>query len=1315
MNWIIAIIISMPVSGKGTKPFVSNYSGIKVKSGMDNFGYLYQSTQDGDNVSFHWIDIAQTGTALSLGDDDSASVSLPFAFGLYEDTATAVLVQSNGGITFRNIRLSFSNHALPDTNGTMIATYWSDLDPSSHGNVYYQSFVDSFVIEWYQVPEYSGSLYNTFEAVIYNNNKIKLQYLDINEYSDETIGIQSGSAYSSGNGWYLQYVYSGNPQAHVPADSSAVLYYYVPPQDHDAGVLNASCTPDVIAMQDSAFVSALVKNFGLNSESFNVHFVFDTSGTIISDSVYPVTLNSADTTTVSFIYHPSFAADFHVTTFTDLATDTNYINDTTHTSLSVITNMPLPYNTDFESDSGYFYHSGANDPWQWGVSAYAHSGTHAWATSLQSDYPNNADGTLYSYPVDLSPFSTADSTSLSFYYFDSLETNYDYVYLMITPDDGATWDTVRTYNGYETGWNQDNIDLKPYNGHVIKFAFAISSDASVQKAGFYLDDLSIHIPLNNDVGILSVTPRPSVINPGDTSIIEVVVHNFGLLQESNFYAHYYVSKSGSTVQQDSALVGALNPSSDTVINWPLVLNDTGAYDIFAWTTLGTDEYNGNDTCHNVLTVGTPDIVMQGTSIGGDGIADVGENNVPLIINIVNAGARADSTNITLSTNSQDITIHTPQTHFIGEMACGDTVLDTFYIDVSPTATQGETVTFNVLISTTNGFTGNDNFDISIGGKTWTIMVLVNGDNNLTSYGVGDVDEMETAGSDNNVNILVQFDGETSYSDSAGSHTDANRYYLHHVTTPNNMIDAYPLVNLGEVDMGDTNVIFDFFKWGVDNYPAKHYMFIIWDHGSGWVKGKKGSRGVSHDDTNNDYLSFANGEYRALVRKMHDYIGRNLDIMGFDVCLVQMVENLFESQGYVDHVVASEKSEPGDGWDYHFISALEQDPNMPVSELARQVVDYYATFYNNQSTGDVTLSSWDLNRNMHNLFNYTDLLARELILAGGISQTQINNVVSGLDGEVESSYDPYKYFVDIKHFAMQIKAANINSNVNAACDSITDLFNAGMITDTAWASSDVSSSMYGISIMLPPAGEDLAGWEGPYTGLRLSKLTLWDEFLNGATSLPASADVRYYNAYFIQSTQSIDTLYNGTSGEMHIILKNFTAAGANNVYVKFAPPSYITLSSDSLYVGSIPADTTVEFVLPYAVSQSAPAAGNEIGIVVTGDGFNNNDNIPIYTSGISRINEQSKNVRIIKDYFTVFPSISRSNSVNVRFAINNSGMVCINLFDIQGRRISTLLNKKLSKGVYNFSLSTANSLHQGVYFVELSSPSYKKVSKIVFVK
>ncbi len=77
-----------------------------------------------------------------------------------------------------------------------IYAFWDDLIPSGgdNGNVYVKTVdASTFVIEWHQVRQLGTANYQTFEIVLADNNRIKLQYQTITNTVSTTVGVENSS------------------------------------------------------------------------------------------------------------------------------------------------------------------------------------------------------------------------------------------------------------------------------------------------------------------------------------------------------------------------------------------------------------------------------------------------------------------------------------------------------------------------------------------------------------------------------------------------------------------------------------------------------------------------------------------------------------------------------------------------------------------------------------------------------------------------------------------------------------------------------------------------------------------------------------------------------------------------------------------------------------------------------------------------------------------------------------------------------------------------------------------------------------------
>ncbi|RLI82143.1 hypothetical protein DRP04_04605, partial [Archaeoglobales archaeon] len=224
-----------------------------------------------------------------------------------------------------------------------------------------------------------------------------------------------------------------------------------------------------------------------------------------------------------------------------------------------------------------------------------------------------------------------------------------------------------------------------------------------------------------------------------------------------------------------------------------------------------------------------------------------------------------------------------------------------------------------------------------GQSNWTFMVYLDGDNDLSDYAIADFNEMEQVGSTDQVSIVVLMD---LYG--AGN---SKIYYVTYDDDPNS-INSSVVADLGEVNMGDPQTLINFVNFVVNNYPAEHYALVLWNHGDGWRTASIGAdplKGVCWDaESGWDYLNSSELVYALSEISFVAHI----DLIGFDACLMAMVENDYLINLTMPTVrVDSEEVEPASGWDYYStLTSLTANPSMSAEELAAEIVDNYVEYY-----------------------------------------------------------------------------------------------------------------------------------------------------------------------------------------------------------------------------------------------------------------------------------------------------------------------------------------------------------------------------------
>jgi len=93
-----------------------------------------------------------------------------------------------------------------------------------------------------------------------------------------------------------------------------------------------------------------------------------------------------------------------------------------------------------------------------------------------------------------------------------------------------------------------------------------------------------------------------------------------------------------------------------------------------------------------------------------------------------------------------------------------------------------------------------------------------------------------------------------------------------------------------------------------------------------------------------------------LKKVFEDLGQTIDIIGFDACLMGMMEIVYQLKDYTEIVVGSEELEPGEGWDYTaIVNFLSSNPEASNEVVSAKIVESFIDSYADRNL-KVTLSS-----------------------------------------------------------------------------------------------------------------------------------------------------------------------------------------------------------------------------------------------------------------------------------------------------------------------------------------------------------------------
>lgn len=347
--------------------------------------------------------------------------------------------------------------------------------------------------------------------------------------------------------------------------------------------------------------------------------------------------------------------------------------------------------------------------------------------------------------------------------------------------------------------------------------------------------------------------------------------------------------------------------------------------------------------------------------------------------------------------------------------------------------------------------------------------------------------------------------------------------------------------LGAFNSGDPNALIETAKWFFGENPAERYGLVLWSHGTGWEPSEiaevaeEARPAAARDETEANDRAAMPGSlalFRSTLREMlmpdrqneravlfddgsgqsidtlelervgveiAAAIGKPLELLGMDACLMGNLEVAYQLRHVVRHLVASPELVPGHSWPYAAIyGQLKDDPNQDGAALARMVVSKYLEFYaaNPPRQGDVTKVALDLGR-IDPLKDAADALAKALLEDIGRNSAAVWAVQSSTqeretrkNARAPSKFDYHLW--DLGAVAAALAASNdVSPTVkDAARDTVEALKPGAGAVLAEGHEGQWFDGTFGVSIYLPVVNR-ISPW---YPKVAFAADTQWDEML-----------------------------------------------------------------------------------------------------------------------------------------------------------------------------------------------------------------------------
>ncbi len=386
-------------------------------------------------------------------------------------------------------------------------------------------------------------------------------------------------------------------------------------------------------------------------------------------------------------------------------------------------------------------------------------------------------------------------------------------------------------------------------------------------------------------------------------------------------------------------------------------------------------------------------------------------------------------------------------------------------------------------------------DTPVRGK-WTIMVYLNAANSLYPYAQPNINQMLQAAYNPDVRFVVQwkqFKDPTGVNGSTNPSFEGTRRYLLQHDSATSTSAASLIQDLGtSVDMGSPATLTNFVSWAQTKYPADHYVLILWSHGNGWRSKRvfyaNPTRGITYDEQSGNHIA---------TYQLANALGSShIDILGFDACLMQMLEVGYGLQGNVDYMAASEDLVPAAGYPYNKVfKPFADNPDDTPANLSKNFVTAMTSTYT---------SGWNIQESVIDM-SKIGALATAIDTFGTAllnDETSFNTLMPAVRsasfkfGETGDGY----YFYDLADIATRIKNTSVVPSVKSSADSVLTavdnaiLWNGTLAGDT---SNPYHGLVKGIAIDFEAKLKGPPASTGVYLSLPLARDTSWDAVLQAA--------------------------------------------------------------------------------------------------------------------------------------------------------------------------------------------------------------------------
>lgn len=387
---------------------------------------------------------------------------------------------------------------------------------------------------------------------------------------------------------------------------------------------------------------------------------------------------------------------------------------------------------------------------------------------------------------------------------------------------------------------------------------------------------------------------------------------------------------------------------------------------------------------------------------------------------------------------------------------------------------------------------------------YTIMLYGCGGGDLDSYMRYNLQQVEGYG----YTPTVQFTALAKYSSKFQSNPELTGTRLYTMTQQGmNNKKAYG----SDYRLDNPDHIAAFIKESMQRLPAKKYILILWNHGSafdlsdqplGWSDYT--TRALIFDDNcqekNSNDAVMSIFELEEGLRRS----GAHLDMLYWDVCLMNMIENLYQVKNYTDYVLGAAHSTPGIGGNYaYFIHALEN--HNKIVPAMQEYIPATVSYWKNIEDTKIDLALINMSKIKQVVQNFKEVsdriiaIKQQLIPGSNDAEKFVQALSSSYyydnDGETPNPTD-----VDLVNFTETLANRVLDGNLSAKASQLNLAIDKMIPVRDGLIGQGEHINKFSVGLLLTEKQEyestidEMNGLYVIYPLLNFDKVTGWSNFL-----------------------------------------------------------------------------------------------------------------------------------------------------------------------------------------------------------------------------